>query len=106
MSTDWRQRDSAFPTTNTRDPADVCVDVLTVHVDLLAQLDQLHLRGHVSHSSHTVAQIFAADESVFVFVKLLECIPQLWWTCRHTNTRPGQKKGCFQFLMCVFITET
>lgn len=65
----------------------VCVAVLTVHVDLLAQLDQLHLGGHVSHRSHTVAQIFAADESVFVFVKLLECVPQLWWTFRRTDTR-------------------
>lgn len=92
VSTDCRQRGSAFPAANTRDGAEVCVDALTVHVDLLAQLDQLHFRGHVSHRSHAVAQIFAADEPVFVFVKLLECIPQLWWTFRHTNTHPGQDK--------------
>lgn len=51
---------------------------LTVHVDLLAQLDQLHLCWHVAHCPHAVPQVFTADEAVFVLVKLLECLPQLW----------------------------
>lgn len=51
--------------------------VLTVHVDLLTQLDQLHLGGHVAHRPHAVAQVFAADESVLVLVELLEGVPEL-----------------------------
>lgn len=51
--------------------------VLTVHVDLLAQFYQLHLRGHVPHRPHAVPQIFAPDEAVFVLVELLEGLPQL-----------------------------
>lgn len=58
-------------------------DVLTVHVDPLAEFDQLHLRRHVSHRPHAVAQIFTADEAIFVFVELFERVPQL---CR-TVTR-------------------
>lgn len=51
--------------------------VLTVHIDLLAQLDQLHLRGHVAHRPHAVAQVLAADETVLVLVELFEGVPQL-----------------------------
>lgn len=51
---------------------------VTVHVDLLAQLYQLHLCWHVSHRPHAVPQVFAPNESIFVFVKLFECFTQLW----------------------------
>lgn len=56
---------------------------LTVHVDLLAQLYQLHLRGHVSHGPHAVAEVFTADETVLVLVKLFESIPQLCGAVTH-----------------------
>lgn len=48
----------------------------TIHVDLLAQLYELHLCWHVSHSSHAVSKVFTADEAVFVFVELFECLTQ------------------------------
>lgn len=50
---------------------------LTVHVDVLTQLDQLHLCGHVAHRSHEITQILTADQSVLVLIKLVECITQL-----------------------------
>lgn len=40
--------------------------------DLLAQLDQFHLCGHVSHGPHALPQVLVADEAVLVFVKLPE----------------------------------
>ncbi len=52
---------------------------LTVHVYLLAQLNQLHFSGHVSHRSHAVSEVFTANEPIFVLVKLFEGIPQLCW---------------------------
>ena len=51
---------------------------LTVHVDLLRQLDKLHLSGHVAHGAHAVAQVPAVDVAVLVFVKLSEGLPELW----------------------------
>lgn len=50
---------------------------LTVHVDLLRQLDQLHLGGHVTHGPHAVAQVSAVDVAVSVSVKLFEGFSQL-----------------------------
>lgn len=52
-------------------------EALTVHVDLLTQLNQLHLGRHVAHRPHAVAEVFAANESVFVLVELFEGVPQL-----------------------------
>lgn len=46
--------------------------MLTVHVNVLAQLNQLHFSRHVAHGSHQVPQVFAGDESIFVFIKLNE----------------------------------
>lgn len=53
-------------------------EIFTVHVNLLAQLYQLHLCWHVSHCPHAVPQVFAANEPIFVFVELLESLTQLW----------------------------
>lgn len=50
---------------------------LTVHVDVLTQLDELHLCGHVAHRSHEITQVLTADQSVLVLIKLVECITQL-----------------------------
>lgn len=47
--------------------------ILTVHVDLLAQFNQLHLCWHVAHCSHAVPQVFTPDEAILVLVKLPEC---------------------------------
>lgn len=49
---------------------------LTVHVDLLGQLDQLHFGGHVAHGPHAVPQVSAVDVAIPVLVKLLEGFPQ------------------------------
>lgn len=45
--------------------------------DLLTQLYQLHLCGHVSHGPHALSQVLIADEAVLVFVKLPESLPEL-----------------------------
>ena len=50
---------------------------LTIHVDLLAQFNELHLGGHVSHGPHAVPEVFTADEAIFVLIELFESIPQL-----------------------------
>ena len=41
---------------------------LTVHVDLLRQLDELHLGGHLAHGAHTVTQVPAVDVAILVLV--------------------------------------
>ncbi len=51
--------------------------LLTIHVDLLAQFNQLHLCWHVAHRPHAVPQVLTADKPIFVFVKLLERLTQL-----------------------------
>lgn len=66
------------------------IQELTVHVDVLAQFDQLHLRGHVTHGPHQIPQILARDQPILVFVKLIESVPQL---CkRHAQTQTGPHK--------------
>lgn len=50
---------------------------LTVHVDVLAQLNQLHLCGHVAHRPHEIAQVLTGDQPVLVFIELVECVAQL-----------------------------
>lgn len=55
---------------------------LTVHVDVLAQFYQLHFSGHVTHGPHQVAEVFAGDEAVLVFVELDKSFTQLW---RHKH---------------------
>jgi hypothetical protein len=42
---------------------------LTVHVDLLRQLNELHFCGHVPHGAHAVPQVPAVDVTVLVLVK-------------------------------------
>lgn len=54
------------------------VEGLTVHVDLLGQLDKLHLGGHVAHGAHAVAQVSAVDVAVLVLVKFSEGVSELW----------------------------
>lgn len=51
---------------------------LTVHVDVLAQFYQLHLGWHVTHGPHQVAEVFAGDKAVLVFVELDKGFAQLW----------------------------
>lgn len=50
---------------------------LTVHVDLLGQLDKLHLSGHVAHRAHAIAQVPAVDVAILVLVKFSEGLPEL-----------------------------
>lgn len=79
------------------------IDLLTVHVDLLAQFYQLHLCGHVSHSSHAVPQVFTANETIFVFVELLKCLTQLWrWRISkdHVNVGNPFSKKVWAFSTC------
>lgn len=42
---------------------------LTVHVNILAQFNQLHLSWHVAHCSHQVPQVFAGDKTILIFIK-------------------------------------
>lgn len=51
---------------------------LTIHVDLLGQLNKLHLSGHVAHGAHAVAQVPAVDVAILVFVKFSEGLSELW----------------------------
>lgn len=46
--------------------------------DLLTQLDELHLCGHVPHGPHTLPQVFVTDVAFFIFVKLHKCLAELW----------------------------
>lgn len=62
---------------------------LTVHVDVLTQLNQLHLCGHVTHRSHEITQVLTADQPVLVLVKFIEGITQL---CGKTGF--NQSSGC------------
>lgn len=50
---------------------------LTVHVDVLTQLNQLHLCGHVAHRPHEIPQVLTTDQPVLVLIKLIEGITQL-----------------------------
>ena len=45
---------------------------LTPHLDVLRDLDELHLGGHVAQRPHALAQVPVADITVVVRVKLLE----------------------------------
>lgn len=51
---------------------------LTVHVDVLAQFNQLHLCRHVAHRPHQITQVLTADQSILVFIELIERIAQLF----------------------------
>ena len=53
-----------------------CV-VLTPHLDLLNDLKELHLSGHVPHGSHALCQVLVVQVAVLVVVKLLEGLIQL-----------------------------
>lgn len=50
---------------------------LTVHVDLLGQLNELHLSRHVTHGAHAVAQVPAVDVAVLVLIKFSEGLSEL-----------------------------
>lgn len=51
---------------------------LTVHVDLLGELNQLHFGGHVAHGAHAVAQVPAVDVAILILVKLSEGLSEFW----------------------------
>ena len=51
--------------------------VLTPHLDLLNDLKELHLSGHVPHGSHALCQVLVVQVAVLVVVKLLEGLIQL-----------------------------
>ncbi len=81
------------------------VDLLfhTVHVDLLTQFDELHLSGHVSHGSHAVPQVFAANDAVFVFIKLFEGFSQL---CEDRNqVRKNRGQSELEIMKREYFTE-
>lgn len=54
------------------------VERLTVHVNLLRQLNELHLGGHVAHGAHAVAQVPAVDVAVLVLIEFSEGLSELW----------------------------
>lgn len=61
----------------------------TVHIDILAQFNQLHLRRHVTHRSHQVAEIFTADQSILILIKLFKRLTQL---CSETQAHKYNRK--------------
>lgn len=63
---------------------------LTPHLDVLGDLDELHLGGHVPQRAHALAQVLVADVAILVRVELLEGIQQLWaWPRVGTGTSSG-----------------
>ena len=50
---------------------------LTIHVDLLAQFDELHLGGHVAHGPHALRHVLVVEVAILVVVKLFKGICQL-----------------------------
>lgn len=61
--------------------------------DLLGQLNELHLGGHVAHGAHALAQVLVADVAITVLVKLLEGLLQLWGQSRENGDTRGQPWG-------------
>lgn len=51
--------------------------VLTSHLDLLHNLQQLHFCRHVAHGPHAFCYVFIVQISVLIVVKLLEGLLQL-----------------------------
>lgn len=65
---------------------------LTPHLDVLGDLDELHLGGHVPQRAHAGAQVLVADVAVLVCVELLEGVQQLWaWPRVGTGTPSGME---------------
>lgn len=69
-------------------PPQVGGQTLTSHLDVLGDLDELHLRGHVAQRAHALAQLPVADVAVVVRVKLLEGGPKL---CRAGMSGAGSQ---------------
>lgn len=44
----------------------------TSHLDLLDDLDELHLCRHVTHGPHAVCDVFVMDEAICIVVKFLK----------------------------------
>lgn len=65
--------------------------------DLLAQLNELHLRWHVAHGPHALAQVFVTDVAFLVPVKLHKRLSQLWQKTHKTHftstLAPGARRG-------------
>lgn len=49
----------------------------TFHLDLLDDLDELHLCRHVAHGPHAVCDVFVMDEAIRIIVKFLKGLLQL-----------------------------
>lgn len=49
---------------------------LTAHFDVLGDLDELHLSGHVPHVPHALPQVLVTDVAILISVKLLEGLQQ------------------------------
>lgn len=52
----------------------VNMSLLTIHVDVLAQLNQLHFGWHVAHGPHQVPQVFTAYQAILVLIKLFKSL--------------------------------
>lgn len=61
---------------------------LTAHLDVLGDLDELHLGGHVAQRPHAVAQVPVADVAVPVGVELLKGSLKL---CGGGSSGPGRQ---------------
>ena len=69
-------------------PPGRCGQALTSHLDMLGDLDELHLRGHVAQCPHALAQVPVADVAIAVRVKLLEGSLKL---CRGGRSGAGSQ---------------
>lgn len=64
------------------------VQALTSHLDMLRDLDELHLSGHVAQCPHAGAQLPVADVAIAVGVKLLKGSLKF---CRGGGSGPGSQ---------------
>lgn len=64
----------------------------TSHLDLLDNLDELHLCWHVAHGPHAVCNVFVMDEAICIVVKFLKGLPQLWWTDKQITKIASNRK--------------
>ena len=60
---------------------------LTFHLDLLDDLDELHLCRHVPHGPHAVCHVFVVQVAVPIVVKLFKGHMQLCDTHTHAQTQ-------------------
>lgn len=53
------------------------MEIHTFHLDLLDDLNELHLCRHVAHGPHAVCDVFVMDEAIRIVVKLLKGLLEL-----------------------------